>query len=362
MLVEFDGGLRGDGELVQLISDGGVIVDQVDYTNAAPWPSDPAAGEVSLSLFDPATDNGDPLNWGISQAIGGTPGAMNDTVPGNVVPPPNVVINELHYNPAGDGAEFVELFNAEGTEVDLSGWVFDGFTFTIPEDTTIAAGGYFVATDDLVAFQQLYPGVAAVQWTSGSLSNNGEEITLTSGAGVLVDEVTYDDGSPEDPEDVWPSEPDGDGPSLELTDPSLDNADFMNWEVSLLGGSPGASNAVADVVDPVGVVAVPGPGVVVEGDGSFTVSGSAFDAESGVVEVQVRVQRRDVSPVEYWSGFGFAAGSRFVSVVPDAAGDWSLDGVDLSTPGEYRVTVRVVDGAGNLSQWWENTGASFTVA
>ena len=133
-------------------------------------------------------------------------------------------------------------------------------------------------------------------------------------------------------------------------------------QVSLLGGSPGASNAVADVVDPVGVVAVPGPGVVVEGDGSFTVSGSAFDAESGVVEVQVRVQRRDVSPVEYWSGFGFAAGSRFVSVVPDAAGDWSLDGVDLSTPGEYRVTVRVVDGAGNLSQWWENTGASFTVA
>ena len=107
-LVEFDGGLNGGGELVRLIDDDGVVVDEVEYSSVGAWPNDPSNGLVSLSLFDPTDDNADGSNWGISQAIGGTPGTANDTVAGTVAAPPNIVINEIHYNPDGpDDSEFI---------------------------------------------------------------------------------------------------------------------------------------------------------------------------------------------------------------------------------------------------------------
>jgi hypothetical protein len=41
--------------------------------------------------------------------------------------PPDVVINELHYNPDGgdDLEEFIELYNAGHDAVDLAGWTID---------------------------------------------------------------------------------------------------------------------------------------------------------------------------------------------------------------------------------------------
>lgn len=44
---------------------------------------------------------------------------------------PRVVINELYYNPLDDNpaSEYLELFNASGSNVDLSGWCIDGIDF-----------------------------------------------------------------------------------------------------------------------------------------------------------------------------------------------------------------------------------------
>ena len=54
----------------------------------------------------------------------------------------NLVISELHYNPAGeDDAEFIELMNTSGVTIDLSGVRFTtGLDFTFPAGTTLAAG------------------------------------------------------------------------------------------------------------------------------------------------------------------------------------------------------------------------------
>ena len=47
------------------------------------------------------------------------------------------------------------------------------------------------------------------------------------GASNVIDRVVYDDDPP------WPTEPDGNGPSLELVNPALDNALYSSWRPSL---------------------------------------------------------------------------------------------------------------------------------
>ena len=52
----------------------------------------------------------------------------------------------------------------------------------------------------------------------------------------LVDFVEYDDSAP------WPTQPDGNGPTLELIDPINDNSIAENWTFSNGNGSPAQSN------------------------------------------------------------------------------------------------------------------------
>jgi len=73
---------------------------------------------------------------------------------------------------------------------------------------------------------------------SFGLSGSGELIRLYDKTGALVDTVYYLDESP------WPTEPDGDGPSLELIAPHLDNGYGENWMASPLHGTPGAMNSM----------------------------------------------------------------------------------------------------------------------
>ncbi|HJL77794.1 MAG TPA: T9SS type A sorting domain-containing protein, partial [Candidatus Marinimicrobia bacterium] len=68
------------------------------------------------------------------------------------------------------------------------------------------------------------------------LDGSGELIRLFDPSGILVDAVDYDDSYP------WPEEADGEGPTLELIDPTQDNALGVNWSASEGHGSPGVIN------------------------------------------------------------------------------------------------------------------------
>ncbi len=277
VLVEYDGGLKGGGELLELKTASGAVVDSVDYATSGEWSTDSVGGEKTLSLFDPADDNSQPASWGASDAVDGTPGAANDTVPGTIVLPPGIVITEIHYNPAEGGVEFVELFNSEIGPIDLEGFDLDGM-IVFPAGTVIPAGGFLVVTENLTAFQTAYPGIAAIQWTDGGLSNGGENVTLDDADGLRVDAVEYSDSGD------WPAEPDGNGPSLELIDPTLDNALFASWQASeATDGSPGMANVPVDPpVDPPGgdgpVLVVRARGVT--GEELLTVRASGVAVES----------------------------------------------------------------------------------
>ena len=81
---DYPGGLKGKGETITLANRSGIEIDSVAYATNAPWPTEPADGQVSLELVDLAADNNDPASWRASTVDGGTPGVA----PGDAPPAP----------------------------------------------------------------------------------------------------------------------------------------------------------------------------------------------------------------------------------------------------------------------------------
>ncbi|MHC4718256.1 MAG: lamin tail domain-containing protein, partial [Planctomycetota bacterium] len=175
-----------------------------------------------------------------------TPGGPNA---GPAIGP--VVINEIMYNPAISGDEFIELHNITDSPVRLYDlaypdhtWTLDGAVeYTFPAGKEIPAGGFVVVTEVDVstpaaeaAFRAAHGipgGVAVMGPYTGRRDNAGESIKvyrpgathLVTGeyAMIRVDRVKYDDQAP------WPVEADGDGQSLERNVPPAYGNDPANW-------------------------------------------------------------------------------------------------------------------------------------
>ncbi len=154
---------------------------------------------------------------------------------------PPVVISEIHYNPAADLQgeddlyEFVELLNIRGIAVDISGFSFTkGIHIKFPQGSFMHPGECIIAAKTAAVYKDR--GYQVFQVDSGRLDNAGEELLIADKAGMTVDRVQYDDHFP------WPESPDGEGPSLELIDPLMDNNIAASWKASdQAGGTPGES-------------------------------------------------------------------------------------------------------------------------
>lgn len=143
----------------------------------------------------------------------------------------DIVINEIHYDPADKTkpAEFIELHNSGSTSVNLTGWqLTKGVDFTFPA-LILAPGAYAVVAQDPATVLAEY-GVSALGPWTGKLSNNGEKIVLSDTTGVTMDAVNYGVDFP------WPTAANGEGPSMQLIHPSLDNNLSGSWR-SFVGGS-----------------------------------------------------------------------------------------------------------------------------
>ncbi len=143
----------------------------------------------------------------------------------SVVPPIDIKITEIMYNPPESGSdtlEFVEFYNNGAAAVNLLGWAMTkGADFVFP-DHLLGVGEYVIVCESAAAFLNTF-GLEVYEW-SGSLSNGGEEIELSDNAGTVRAYVDFDDN--------WYPVTDGEGPSLTFCDPALDNTLPDNWSVS----------------------------------------------------------------------------------------------------------------------------------
>jgi hypothetical protein len=158
-----------------------------------------------------------------------------------------VVINEIHYDPdlKIERVEYLELLNNSGSPVNISNWTFSsGITYTFGNNVTLNPGQYLILAQDAAQFQNKFGSAAFGQYV-GSLSNEGEEVTLETSTGDLVDSVDYGAGFP------WPTVGDpvnpanptpGTGGSIQLINPALDNNLGGHWRSA--APTPGAQNGV----------------------------------------------------------------------------------------------------------------------
>ncbi|MEI6455579.1 MAG: PKD domain-containing protein [bacterium] len=140
-----------------------------------------------------------------------------------------IVMTEIMYNPPEHGTdtlEFIEIINNDTVAWNLSEFYFDqGVTYVFP-DTLLVPEAYLVVAKSAAAMRNAF-GKSALQWTEGSLNNNGEPIVIKDYLGFVVDSVYYLSAPP------WDTLANGQGPSLELCDPNSDNTLPENWRHAL---------------------------------------------------------------------------------------------------------------------------------
>lgn len=139
-----------------------------------------------------------------------------------------IVINEIHYHPDNntEAVEFIELMNTGGQNVDLDGWTLEGAVrYTFPGGVSVSSGGFVLAAENPSALQSKF-SISAYGPYEGKLSNEGERLVLRDADGNKIDEVDYGSDFP------WPTAANGEGASMELINPSLDNDLGGSWRSS----------------------------------------------------------------------------------------------------------------------------------
>ena len=154
------------------------------------------------------------------------------------------ISNNSQENEYVNPGDWVELHNPTNESIAIGLWEFkdgnDAHVFIIPENQVLESGAYLVLCKDSLAFNDNFPNVSNfIGEFDFGLNGGGELVRLFDAEELPVDEVNYNDSSP------WPLEPDGNGPTLELIHPSLDNDLGVNWATSdNNGGTPGVVNSV----------------------------------------------------------------------------------------------------------------------
>ena len=254
-----------------------------------------------------------------------------------------IVINEIHYNPAASQGtdyhyEFVELFNAGQSDVDLTGYVFmledDDRTYqkkTTLGSLSIAAGSYAIISIDTTyqvgytAYKNL--SVPVYRLNEGKVGSAAQTILINAGAKIsllngttTIDEADYYSHTYVSGGDYDPSN--GGGKSDELKDFTSDNwgagTGRDEWGPSTAdNGTPGAQNSIFN-----GTAWAPKP-VRTHAAGTWT----------GDTTPMINSMDAASTDTTYWQYFGWGP-----SAGPAAGGD--------SLGGHYEVNTGAVQDSG----------------
>jgi hypothetical protein len=206
----YTGALGNSGEDLKLYDNSGNLIDQVDSSSG--WFSGDNSTKQTMERINSKVSGNDASNWQTSQNPGGTPKVANNIVaveevkPKEELPeqqlkteedtqpqilkeetknyPIGILINEILPSPKGsdETEEWIEIFNQNDFEVDLSGWkIFDTAgkttTFIFPAETKISAKGFLVLSRPT---------------TKITLNNDGDTLNLIQPNNNTVDKVSFE--------------------------------------------------------------------------------------------------------------------------------------------------------------------------
>ena len=160
--------------------------------------------------------------------------------------PVGLVINEIMQNPSAVSdiyGEWIEVTNIGDNVIDLHGLILhedDGEFHTIN-----VSGGLFLLPEEFIVLginndNSQNGGITVdYEYSNFFLSNNWDEVIISHPSGIIIDQISYDNGI---------SFPDESGMSMALNSPINDNSLGENWDVSTHQlssgdyGTPGAPN------------------------------------------------------------------------------------------------------------------------
>lgn len=150
-----------------------------------------------------------------------------------------LIISEIMYHPLerteGKNLEFVELFNTEPVDWDISGFHLEGeIDYTFSAGTILPGRSFAVVAAEPAAIESQYGLTGVYGPYQGKLSNSDGALHLVNKRGGVLLEIEYADCYP------WPEPADGLGHSLVLVKPDYGENSPLAWQASMeSGGNPG---------------------------------------------------------------------------------------------------------------------------
>lgn len=220
----YTGALGNNGENLYLYDNFGNLIDSLNCSTG--WFAGDNSTKQTMERKNSKISGSDQTNWQTSQNPGGTPKAPNSlgmkqeekevvSQPEEILPSPEpqlkdesptksnlepllqnqisvseeqiypsgVLINEILPSPTGSDAneEWIEIFNQNETEVDLSGWKITDTvgritTYTFPQGSKISPRGFLVLSRPT---------------TKITLNNDGDGISLIQPNGKILETIIY---------------------------------------------------------------------------------------------------------------------------------------------------------------------------
>ncbi len=154
-----------------------------------------------------------------------------------------LVITEIMYHPPWRAdvrnLEFIELYNSQEWQEDISGYRISGeVDYTFPTNTIIGPKSFMVLAASPGDMQAVY-GITNARAYAKALNNAGGAIRLRNRQDAILLEANYNGDLP------YPVQADGAGHSLVLARPSWGERHPQAWSASeRIGGSPGSNEVL----------------------------------------------------------------------------------------------------------------------
>jgi hypothetical protein len=161
------------------------------------------------------------------------------------LPPKSVVINEIMYAPTGGEPEWIEIFSASTTTINLRNWKLSNrissAKYAITEtDASLSPRSLAVITRDSLAFQAFHSSIPSPLFINNSLPialfrNDSDAVTLYDQRNSVIDSLYY--------RSSWGG---GGGKSLERISPQATSTERSSWGTSVdpSGSTPGRVNTL----------------------------------------------------------------------------------------------------------------------